>query len=229
MQISGLERPPPRLRSPPVPPLSVLPLFASASLALLLLPGPAVLFIVARSSAQGTRAGLVSVLGVHAGTVVHVLGAVVGLSAIIVASSLLFSATKVVGGVYLMYLGVKTLRGQDSPTAGAVRVAPLRRLFAQGFVVNVFNPKTALFFLAFLPQFVRPNHGAVWSQALLLGLLYVALGLCTDSMYALAGARVGRFLHGHVARARATRRAEGCILIGLGLLTLAVPHQDHAR
>ncbi|HEY0521443.1 MAG TPA: LysE family translocator [Ilumatobacteraceae bacterium] len=209
-----------------MPALSSLPVFVAASLVLLLIPGPAVLFIVARSGAQGTRAGLVSVLGVHAATVVHVLAAVAGLSAVVVASSIAFTGVKLVGGLYLIFLGVKSLRSaRQRPTVSAPPVWPEKRLFAEAFVVSLLNPKVALFFLAFLPQFVVRGHGPIWSQTLVLGLVYIALGLCSDSMYAVLGAHVGTKLSTRAARLRATRYAEGGILVGLGVLTLALPHR----
>ncbi len=214
-----------------VPPLNVLPVFAGASLALLLVPGPAVLFIVARSSAQGTRAGLVSVLGVHAASILHVLGAVAGLSAVVVASSAAFTTVKIVGGLYLIVIGVRSLRGARSVARRAEPVdRPPRRLFGEALMVNLFNPKVALFFLAFLPQFVRPENGRIWSQTLVLGLLYVLLGLCSDAIYAVVGARAGCWFAQRTApKLRAGRYAEGGILIALGLLTLALPHRRAAR
>lgn len=209
-----------------MPPVSTLPVFISASLALLLIPGPAVLFIVARSSAQGKRAGFVSVFGVHCATVVHVLAAVVGLSALVVASALAFTAIKIVGGIYLIWLGVKSIRGARGLTeVEAPVVTAQKRLFGQAFTVNMLNPKVAIFFLAFLPQFVHRGHAPVWSQTLVLGLIYIALGLCTDSMYVLLGSRLGAWFGGHVRKVRALRYGEGGVLIGLGVLTLAVPHR----
>jgi threonine/homoserine/homoserine lactone efflux protein len=214
-----------------VPSFSTLPVFIAASVALLLIPGPAVLFIVARSGAQGTRAGLVSVLGVHTATVVHVLAAVAGLSAVVVASSLAFTAVKVVGGVYLILLGIKSMRSArrvvQATTTPMVRAE--KRLFAEAFVVSLLNPKVALFFLAFLPQFVERGHGPIWSQTLVLGLVYILLGLCSDSMYALIGARLGTRLSGRAVRLRAARYAEGGILLGLGVLTLALPHRKAGK
>lgn len=213
-----------------VPPIAALPVFVAASLALLVIPGPAVLFIVARSSAQGTRAGLVSVLGVHTASVGHVLAAVAGLAAVVVASSIAFTAVKLGGGLYLVYLGVKSLRGVRRTAELVVpSLRPEKRLFAEAFMVGLLNPKVALFFLAFLPQFVRRGHGAIWSQTLVLGLVYIALGLCSDSMYVVLGARLGVWFNGRSARIRATRYAEGGILIGLGFLTLALPHRSAAK
>jgi threonine/homoserine/homoserine lactone efflux protein len=209
-----------------MPPLSTLPAFIAASLVLLAIPGPAVMFIVARSGAQGRRAGLISVLGVHAASVVHVLAAVAGLSAVLVASSIGFSVVKVAGGAYLVYLGVRSLRSARRTSVALESVArPARRLFTEGFVVNLFNPKVALFFLAFLPQFVVRDHSAIWSQTLVLGMIYIALGLVSDSAYAVLGARVGRWLHCRRGALRTSRYAEGGLLIGLGLLAVALPHR----
>jgi threonine/homoserine/homoserine lactone efflux protein len=212
-----------------VPPLSVLPAFVAASLVLLLVPGPAVMFIVARSGAQGRRAGLVSVLGVHSASVAHVLAAVGGLSAILVASSIGFTAVKIAGGVYLVVLGVRSLRRAHlSPPAVLPDPQSARRLFAEGFVVNLFNPKVALFFLAFLPQFVERSRGALWSQTLTLGLIYIALGLVSDSAYALVGARFGRWLDDRSRVRRSSRYAEGGLLVGLGVVAVVFPHRLRA-
>lgn len=210
-----------------MPSLSTLPVFIVASLALLVIPGPAVLFIVARSGAQGKRAGLVSVLGVHTASIVHVLAAVAGLSTIIVASSIAFTSVKIVGACYLIYLGLKAMRNarQASIVEAPKVVRPEKQLFADAFVISLLNPKVALFFLAFLPQFVERDRGAIWSQTLVLGVIYITLGLCSDSMYALIGARLGSHLSGRTARLRAARYAEGGILLGLGVLTLALPHR----
>jgi threonine/homoserine/homoserine lactone efflux protein len=137
----------------------------------------------------------------------------VGLSALIVASAVAFSAVKYAGALYLVYIGVRKLLGRDEPSLepGRPRVS-YRRAFVRGAVVNVLNPKTALFFLALLPQFVDPDRGGVWSQALVLGLVFVALGLVTDSTYALAAGTVGGLLR----RRRAMRYGSGAIFIGLG-------------
>ncbi|MEY2524540.1 MAG: hypothetical protein QOJ66_3105, partial [Ilumatobacteraceae bacterium] len=198
-----------------MPSLSTLPVFIAASIVLLVIPGPAVLFIVARSGSQGRRAGLVSVLGVHTASIVHVLAAVAGLSAVVVASSIAFTAVKVVGGFYLIVLGVKSLRSaRRSADVVTLTVRPVKRLFAEAFVVSLLNPKVALFFLAFLPQFVQRGHGPIWTQTLVLGAIYIALGLCSDSMYATIGARLGTRLSGRATRLRATRYAEGGILVG---------------
>jgi len=196
-----------------LPSLSAVELVAVASIALLLIPGPAVLYVVTQSAEQGRTAGLASVAGIHIGTLVHVTAAAAGLSALIVTSAVAFSVVKYAGAAYLVFLGVrKLLEGQPLAVTEA-RHAPLRHVFVRGTVVNVLNPKTALFFLAFLPQFVDADRGAVWSQVVVLGLVFVALGLLSDSAYAIAGDAVGSVLR---RRAKAMRRISGSIYIGLG-------------
>jgi threonine/homoserine/homoserine lactone efflux protein len=138
-------------------------LFGLAALALLLIPGPSVLYVVFQSAEQGRRVGLASVAGIHLGSLVHVAAASAGLSALIVASSVAFSVVKYAGAAYLIYLGIRKLRERDVDTQVERKREPLRRAVVRGLIVNVLNPKTALFFLAFLPQFVAPDRGGVWS------------------------------------------------------------------
>jgi threonine/homoserine/homoserine lactone efflux protein len=195
------------------PSFSAVEVFALASIALLLIPGPAVLYVVTQSAEQGRSAGLASVAGIHIGTFVHIVAAAAGLSAIIVASAVAFSAVKFAGAAYLVYLGIRKLLERPAADRAEVRRAPLRHVFVRGTMVNVLNPKTALFFLAFLPQFVDPDRGAVWSQVVLLGLVFVLLGLVSDSLYALGGDAVGSLLR---RRATAMRRISGTIYVGLG-------------
>ena len=188
-------------------------LFGLAALALLAIPGPAVLYIVFQSAEQGRRVGLASVAGVHLGTLVHVAAASAGLSAVIVASSLAFSVVKYAGAAYLVYLGIRKLLERNEETRIERRREPLRRAFMRGTIVNALNPKTALFFLAFLPQFVAPDRGGVWSQALVLGFVFVGLGLVTDSLYALVAGTVGGLLR---RRRNAVRYGSGIVFIALG-------------
>ncbi|MDQ2969110.1 MAG: LysE family translocator [Actinomycetota bacterium] len=188
-------------------------LFGLAALALLLIPGPSVLYIVFQSAEQGRRVGLACVAGVHLGTLVHVAAASAGLSALIVASSLAFSVVKYAGAAYLVYLGIRKLLERDAETRVERKREPLRRALVRGLIVNALNPKTALFFLAFLPQFVAPDRGGVWSQALVLGFVFVGLGLITDSLYALAAGTVGGLLR---ARRNAVRYGSGFVFIALG-------------
>ena len=194
-------------------------LFAAAALALLLIPGPAVLYIVTRSVTQGRRAGFVSVLGIHAGTLVHVAAAAFGVSAILVRSSTAFHAVKYAGAAYLVFLGIRRLltRVPDEASAGALEIVPNRQLFVNGAVVNILNPKTALFFLAFLPQFVEPERGSVTLQVVVFGALFVALGLCSDSTYALLASRFGSWLRTSRSFRHGQRYVAGGIYVGLGV------------
>jgi threonine/homoserine/homoserine lactone efflux protein len=188
-------------------------LFCVAALALLLIPGPAVLYVVVQSAEQGRRVGLASVAGIHLGTLVHVAAATAGLSALIVASDAAFSTVKYAGAGYLVFLGVRKLLERDAPADAPEQTRMLRRAFLRGAVVNMLNPKTALFFLAFLPQFVDAERGGVWSQALVLGLVFVALGLVSDSLYALAAGTIAGVLR---RRRRLPRFGSGAMYIGLG-------------
>jgi threonine/homoserine/homoserine lactone efflux protein len=204
----------------------MLGLFLMAALVLLLTPGPAVLYVVTRSIDEGRRAGLTSVLGVHVGTLVHVMAAALGLSALLAASAAAFTAVKFLGAAYLVYLGLRRLLDRSTPAPSSTPAAPrLRRAFVDGVVVNVLNPKTALFFLAFLPQFVDASRGAVGGQVLTLGALFVALGLITDGLYALAAGTAGAWLRGHPRVRRSERWISGTMYIGLGLVAAAASGQ----
>lgn len=197
--------------------------FLAAALALLLVPGPAVLYIVARSIDQGRLAGLVSVLGVHVGTLMHVAFAAIGLSAILASSAIAFSVVKWLGAGYLVWLGLQRLlaRGEeDIPVATEPK--RLSRIFSQGVVVNALNPKTALFFLAFLPQFVDASRGAAWTQVIALGATFVVLGLCTDGLYALLSGTAGNWLRQRSQSARfrrGQRYVSGSLYLALGAAT----------
>src|SRR5215207_53504 len=170
-----------------VPGAANLGLFVSAALVLLLVPGPAVLYIVGRSVEQGRLAGFVSILGIHTATLVHVAAAALGLSAVLASSALAFGAVKYAGAAYLIWLGLKKIFSRVGPPDVSVTSQGhgYARLFRDGFIVNLLNPKTALFFLAFLPQFVEVGRGRVAMQVAFLGLLFAFLGLLTDGCYAL--------------------------------------------
>jgi threonine/homoserine/homoserine lactone efflux protein len=161
----------------------------------------------------GRRNGLLSVAGIHLGSMVHVVAAVAGLSAIIVSSAIAFSGVKYVGAAYLFYVGIRKLLEKDEPMEIQER-APRsgRRVFSQGIIVNVLNPKTALFFLAFMPQFVNPDR-PIWTQTAVLGLCWIALGLISDGMWALAGGTIGGVLRRH---RKAVRYGSGVTFIELG-------------
>ena len=206
-----------------IPDAPAVGVFVLAALALLLVPGPAVLYVVARSIEHGRRAGLVSVLGIHVGTLAHIAAATLGLSALVLSSAVAFTAVKIAGAVYLIGLGLWTLlsrRAEPDVALGGER--NLGRAFAQGVVVNVLNPKTALFFLAFLPQFVDPNatHPAI--QIAFLGVLFALLGLVTDSLWALAAGTVGGMLRKSRRFVSAQRYVTGSVYVGLGVATALV-------
>jgi threonine/homoserine/homoserine lactone efflux protein len=200
--------------------LSSLGVFVAAAVVLLLTPGPAVLYIVTRSIQQGRVAGLVSVLGICTGTLFHVVAAALGLSALLVSSASAFSTVKYLGALYLIALGMQTLSRRDTPAvAAALESARLRRVFAQGAMVNVLNPHTALFFFAFLPQFVNRAKGGVPLQMLALGLLFVALSAITDSGWAIAAATAGDWIKRYPRFTRGQRYVTGGALVGLGAAT----------
>jgi threonine/homoserine/homoserine lactone efflux protein len=198
---------------------STLLLFVAAALALLAVPGPAVLYIVAQSVDQGRRAGLVSMLGIHTGSLVHVAAASLGLSSLLVSSATAFQVVKYAGAAYLILLGVRRLLTREEAAAREPRRRTPGRLFRQGVVVNVLNPKTALFFLAFLPQFVDVEAGLVGLQIAVLGLLFVALGIVSDGTYALLAGTLGGRLRQSRAFARAQRWVTGSVYVGLGAAT----------
>lgn len=206
-----------------MPDSSTFGLFFAASLVFLVVPGPSVLYIVARSVEGGRAAGLLSMLGVQAGALVHVAFAARGISAILASSASAFSAVKVLGAAYLVWLGLRRLLARDEEDH-QMNVEPesLSRLFTHGVVVNVLNPKTALFFLAFLPQFADPSRGMAWAQITILGVAFVSLAACTDGLYALLGGTAGDWLKRKNANPRfrkAQRYLSGSVYIALGAVT----------
>ena len=202
-----------------MPDASTFLLFALASLAFLAIPGPSVFYIVTRSLAQGRRAGVTSMLGVQAGGLVHVVAAAIGVSAIIASSATAFTIVKYAGAAYLVFLGLRKLVSRsDERLDFTLSPASGRRLFWQGAVVNILNPKTALFFLAFLPQFVDPSAGPVAPQMLVLGTMLVGLGVISDGTYALVAAGAGRKLRETARARRRMDRLSGGVFVSLGLV-----------
>lgn len=205
---------------------SRLSLFVLAALALIVIPGPAVLYIVAQSINGGRVAGLVSAAGVATGGCVHILFAIVGLSAILVASATAFTVVKAAGALYLVYLGITTLLRKDETRIGGHTFQEGRwRLYRRGVIVNVLNPKTAIFFLAFIPQFVDPDE-PVRPQLAVLGLVFVVLALVSDSLWALAAGSAASVLKGSRRFLRYQRRISGTVFIGLGLATALTGHRS---
>ena len=198
-------------------------LFVAAALALLLVPGPAVFYIVACGVEGGRVAGLVSCLGVEVGILAHAAFAAVGLSAVPASSATAFAVVKWLGAAYLIWLGLKRLLGRDEEDApAAVEPEPLSRLFSQGVIVQVLNPKVALFLLAFLPQFVDSSRGDAWMQILVLGATLAVLGLLTDGLYALLGGTASAALRRRGGRFRRVQRyVSGGIYVALGAASAA--------
>jgi threonine/homoserine/homoserine lactone efflux protein len=189
---------------------------ALASLALVVIPGPAVIYILTRSVSQGRNAGLVSAIGVNLGSSVHVVAAVAGLTVLLSNSATAYSVVKWAGVGYLAWIGVRILMKDDTEfTQPQLEPTALRRIFIQGVLVNMLNPKVAIFFLAFLPQFVDTDAPHATMQTLVLGMTLVTIGLVTDTLYALAGGSVGDALRRRPTFARATRLASGSIYIAL--------------
>ncbi len=205
-----------------MPDASSFALFLVASLILLVVPGPAVLYIVARSVDQGRVAGVVSALGIALGSVALVFAAAFGVSALIQTSPAAFDAVRYTGAAYLVFLGIRTWRARASDgTSPAPAVVALRRVFGEGVVVNFLNPKTAIFFVAFLPQFVDPG-GSVRLQLVVLGLIFVAMGVVTDSLYALLAGAASARLRADRRFPRIRRLAVGAVYVGLGIAAALV-------
>ncbi|HUC53843.1 MAG TPA: LysE family translocator [Candidatus Cybelea sp.] len=197
---------------------SSLLLFVTGAAVLLVIPGPAVTYVVSRSIGHGRAAGLVSVLGIVTGTLCHVVAAALGISALLASSAMAFQFVKYLGAAYLIYLGIKTLRRKDEQLVAAdTGETKLMRLYGQGLLVNLLNPKTALFFLAFLPQFVDPARGQVTLQILQLGVLFALMGWSSDSIYAVIAGTVAERIRGSLRLRRAQRHISGGGLIALGL------------
>ncbi|MFI6508388.1 LysE family translocator [Streptosporangium sp. NPDC050855] len=195
---------------------STLLIFALASLALVLIPGPNHIYIITRAVSQGRAAGVASAFGVEVGTMVHIAAAAAGLSYVIAQSATLFNVIKWAGVAYLVYLGVRALTRRQELAAGQAVPQPLRSVFLEGVVVNVLNPKVILFFLAFLPQFVDPEAGAVPLQIAVLGGTLLLLGLLSDLIYALSADALGRRLR---ARSGVLGNLSGVVYLGLGVAT----------
>lgn len=200
--------------------LSQLTFFMGAALALLLMPGPAVLYITARSANQGRLAGLVSVLAIETANFTQAVAATLGLSAILLSSALAFDVVKYLGAAYLIYLGVRKLLTREEGTGNeTIQPDSLARIYWQGLIVNLLNPKTALFYFAFLPQFVNPAKGNVTGQTLLLGAIFVGMAIITDSMYAMLASSLAEKLRGNLRFQKGQRYFAGLVYVGLGITT----------
>jgi threonine/homoserine/homoserine lactone efflux protein len=201
-----------------MPTLTTLSLFLLAALGLLFIPGPAILYVVTRSVDQGRNAGVVSAAGIGIADLVHTAAAAFGLSALLLTSALAFTIVKYLGAAYLIYLGIRTLLRRDThqTTSNTTQKSP-SRMFFQGMMVELLNPKTALFFFAFLLQFVDPTRGPIAVQILLFGSLYVVLGLCSLSIYGLLAGTLAQWLKSNASFQKIQRYITGSIYIALGL------------
>ena len=199
--------------------LTTLVAYAAVVLGFVFIPGPATLLTVARATSSGTKAGIATGVGIAAGDLIHTFMAIVGISAIIAASALLFSIIKYIGAAYLVYLGIRAIL-ERTPVNLAAGTLPISagKAFRQAIVAEVLNPKTALFFLAFLPQFVDPDTGSVALQITVLGVTLVVLGLISDGAYALLAGTLGpRLLHRPRAAVARERVSGGvCVALGVG-------------
>ena len=205
-----------------MPSLSTYAVFLATAMALLVIPGPAVLYVVTRSIEMGRSGGIASVAGITTGTFVHVGLATAGLSSLILASKAAFDGVKYIGAAYLIFLGARRLLTKTEDRVeedGPPRTR--RRAYTQGIVVNLTNPKTIVFIFAFIPQFVDPNARHVWLQVLVLGASFACLGFLSDSAYALAAGAVADRLRGSRKIARFERWFGGSVLIGLGIAAAA--------
>jgi threonine/homoserine/homoserine lactone efflux protein len=204
-----------------MPEPATLLLFAASALALVAIPGPNIVYIVTRSIDQGRRAGFASAFGVETATLLHVTAAAAGLSAALASSATAFAVVKYAGAAYLLYLAAKTLISRDEGAGHAPRTpaSPLR-VFVAGMLVNLLNPKVALFFLALLPQFVDPQAGPAWTQILVLGAMLAAIGLASDLLYAVGAGRVGARLRATAGYARRRRYVAGVVYFGLAVVAL---------
>lgn len=213
-----------------MPTASAIAAFAAASVILLIIPGPAVLYIVNRSVSDGRQVGIAAATGLSLGNLVHALAAAVGLSAVLATSATAFTIVKWAGAIYLVGVGVRTLT-KPAPVIDTDRPGvSLRRSFTQGIVVNTLNPKVALFFLSFLPQFIDTDAGRPGLQALVLGLVFVAIGFCTDCTYSLLASGLRHVLLRGKALPFVQRWVAGTVFIGLGVVAAsASATHAHAR
>ncbi len=192
--------------------------FAVSSLLLIATPGPNMIFIISRSIGYGRREGIVSALGVDSGSVIHVIAAVVGLSALLASSAVAFQIIKYLGAAYLIYLGIRVLLSPAQSIEGqAVADKSLRQVYYQGVITNVLNPKAAIFFLAFFPQFVDASKGSVTIQILYLGVVFILLGVIVDIIVALISGTISGWLRSNTGFWRIQKYVSGCIYIALGL------------
>ena len=198
-------------------PIENLLAFMLTSLVIIVIPGPSVLFVIGRAIALGRRAGVLSVVGNALGTIPAIIAVAFGVGAIVASSVVAFTVIKIAGALYLVYLGIQAIRHRHAHIPGIQqRPTRARRLLAEGFIVGLTNPKTIAFFVAVLPQFVDPTAGPVWLQLLLLGLVFEALALASDSIWALAAGTARAWFARSPRRISTLSATGGVMMIGLG-------------
>ena len=198
--------------------VSNLTFFIVASWILIITPGPDMIYVITRGISQGCRAGVVSAIGVTGGILVHTLFAAFGLALILRTSALAFMVVKIIGAIYLLYLGVQTLRNKsDLSFDNAKPAVELRKVFVQGVLTNVLNPKIALFFLAFLPQFIDPSFGSVSLQMVLFGVAFALFGIIFLVTIGYFSGNIGGWLMKRPSFTDKVRWFSGSIFIALGL------------
>ncbi|NJK47093.1 LysE family translocator [Candidatus Gracilibacteria bacterium] len=198
--------------------LSNLTLFLVAAIVLVVTPGPDTLYVIARSIGQGRKAGIISALGISVGLVAHISAAAIGLSALLMTSALAYSIVKYVGAAYLVYLGLRTILSRNAHNlVNALRKTNLKTVFWQGILSSTLNPKLALFFLAFLPQFVNPDRGAIALQIIALGIMFIIMAILWLLFVALLTSSAGEWLRKNASFAKFQRWFTGTIFIGLGV------------
>ncbi len=205
-------------------------LFLSAAVAINISPGPDMLYMLSKTISQGRKIGIASSLGVCSGALVHVFAAAFGLSAILATSAAAFAVVKYVGAAYLIYLGVQALRSKgvsfDIPVSKQGH-ATFWKAFRQGALIDILNPKVAIFFMAFLPQFVRPELGHPSMQILLLGMIVILVAVCVEAFIVLTAAKTTNCFRRNRRMATLLDRISGSVLIGLGIRLALVENQTN--
>jgi len=205
-------------------------LFLSAAIAINISPGPDLIYILSKTIAQGRKIGIASSLGVCSGALVHVFAAALGLSAILATSAIAFSAVKYIGAAYLIYLGIQALRSKgstfDMPVENGVTITAWKA-FSQGALVDILNPKVAIFFMAFLPQFVRPELGHTSVQIMILGFIVILVAIVVESFIVLTAAQTTNFFRKNRHFSVWLDRILGSVLISLGLRLAFTEHHTN--
>ncbi|CAL2086592.1 LysE family translocator [Tenacibaculum sp. 190524A02b] len=207
-----------------IPDINNILFFLAAASFLILIPGPSVLYIIAKSMEQGFKAGIASVLGIGIGSIIHVLFAAIGISSILLASATAFSIIKYAGALYLIYLGIKKLVEKPTEKQPVINTknTKLSKIFYEGILVNTFNPKTAIFFFSFLPQFINIERGGNASQILFLGILFTIYAVSSDMLYVILSVKMSKWFSNSKEYLRKQKIITGSIYILLGLITLTI-------